>query len=422
MHVSPSTQPAPHRPQCSSLLRLVSQPSDSSALQSARSISQCKVHAPREHTGKAPKGSGQTFPQVPQLSGSRSRFEHVPSQFVRPAGQAGSQLNPSRPGAQTCPAAHSTPSEHASRAQVAALPETASQPSLASPLQSPRPESHATISQVVPAHRPEAPEGLQATPQAPQFKSLSTSDTSQPFEGSPSQSANPSKHSPRPHPASSQAGRAFGRASHVSPQAVQFSIVPSSISHPFSASSSQSAKPSSHDSNAQLSAHMTLALGNASQTSPHAAQSLRVPRGVSQSGTSSQSARPGRQSRGTQSPLSHPQARPSSRTHSSSSVHPPDDGESRAISLGASIGASEAVSSATSVCASIGISPSRPPQENPNAQHPREKMKNREVTARRYRRLRDAIKQCCRSGAHGILVGHKCRTSRSRLRESRLMG
>jgi hypothetical protein len=87
--------------------------------------------------------------------------------------------------------------------------------------------------------------GLQSAPQAPQSSSEVARSVSQPFSGLPSQSSKPSPQVGR-HSPSTQRVLPFS-FSHTVPQAPQLSgSSERSISHPVSASSSQSPKPSSH--------------------------------------------------------------------------------------------------------------------------------------------------------------------------------
>jgi hypothetical protein len=86
--------------------------------------------------------------------------------------------------------------------------------------------------------------GVQAIPQPPQFPALVCVLVSQPFDGSPSQSANPAEHVGTQVPAG-HAVVPFAFV-HPAPQAPQFVIVLSEASQPVLASPSQLPKPALH--------------------------------------------------------------------------------------------------------------------------------------------------------------------------------
>jgi hypothetical protein len=120
-----------------------------------------------------------------------------------------------------------------------------SQPSATLPLQSPKPAAH--VSTQAPAwHIEVAFTVLQAMPQPPQFFMSVWRSVSHPFAATPSQSAKPALHEAIAHAPIAHLLVAF-----ASPQAVlhapQFcGSVFLSTSHPFEATASQSAKPVAH--------------------------------------------------------------------------------------------------------------------------------------------------------------------------------
>lgn len=171
---------APHAPQSVEIVSGVSQPSLIPPPQSPYPASQLGTHVPVAQLAVAWSKGPHAVPQVPQSASVSSGVSHpsatIPLQSPHPASQ---------PSATHAPISHSSPARGTSHTspharQSVSDPRGTSQPSFATPLQSPRPALHATISQVPVAQDSVASGRLQATPQAPQLVGLVRS-VSQPF-------------------------------------------------------------------------------------------------------------------------------------------------------------------------------------------------------------------------------------------------
>ena len=108
-------------------------------------------------------------------------------------------------------------------------------------------------------------------PHAPHAPAVS-SEVSQPFDGSPSQSPKPGLHA-IPHEPAAHVADALARAGHPRPQPPQCAaLVRRLISHPFNSRRSQSPNPVSHVVRHVLDTHVALAFAPARHALPHAPQ------------------------------------------------------------------------------------------------------------------------------------------------------
>jgi hypothetical protein len=160
----------------------------------------------------------------------------VPLQFAKPAEQVPPHAPPSHSLAPFATAEHAV--EHVPQCAALTAPFT-SQPSDARPLQSANVELHA-YPHAPPEHVPVAFAGLAHTvPQAPQFDGDVAVETSQPFDATWSQSANPALHDATVHEAPLHAAVAFGRL-HALWHAPQFAgSIATFVSQPFEGLPSQ---------------------------------------------------------------------------------------------------------------------------------------------------------------------------------------
>ncbi|MEZ4393138.1 MAG: hypothetical protein R3A48_18785 [Polyangiales bacterium] len=151
-----------------------------------------------------------------------------------------------------------------------------SHPLEASPSQSPRPALQAATVQRPATHAPLPLAGAQIAPQAPQWEALVRVFTSQPFAGLPSQFAEPALQAPTPQTPATHAPLALAGA-QARPQAPQLArLVRVSVSQPFIATPSQSAKPAAQLATAQRPAsQLAVALGSV-QVAPQAPQCARA--------------------------------------------------------------------------------------------------------------------------------------------------
>ena len=253
-----------------------------------RLLAQVVPHTPAEHTWPAP----QLTPQAPQLALSVRVFTSqpsaaTPSQSAKPAAHAVSPHDPPPHAALALGSAHARP--HAPQLPLLVC-RFVSQPLLATPSQSPVPLLQRTTvhapaaqplaavegsahdvahapqlsgsmavlaqnggadptaghvarprAQVVPHAPPEHTwPAAHVVPQVPQFALSVRASTSQPFDGSPSQSAKPVRHAAIPQRPPLHAAVAFG-STHARPHAPQLAaLVSRSVSQPFGAMPSQS--------------------------------------------------------------------------------------------------------------------------------------------------------------------------------------
>ncbi len=154
--------------------------------------------------------------------------------------------------------------------QLAASERSVSQPLAATPSQSPNPGLQAPSVQTPAGQLAEARASVQGMPQALQFVTVS-SELSQPFERSVSQSPRPAVHVsnvqvPVVHEAAAPAN------AHGTPQSPQSVVVRVLVSHPFARSVSQSPSPSSQAYVQVRDAQLALEPGRSAQGTPHAPQ------------------------------------------------------------------------------------------------------------------------------------------------------
>ncbi len=291
-----------------------------------------QVHVAAEHT----RGAAQGVPHAPQLAGSVERSTHDAPQSVRPVPAHGRPHVPplhTRPAPQTVPHAPQwaalvskpvshpfavMPSQspkpavhavaHAPVTHVAvvfgvpspghmrphapqlrgSLCNCASQPFTALPSQFAKPALQAARSHAPAAQRPTPFAGAHARPHAPQFAVLLVGSVSQPFEGSPSQFANPVVHAPITHDPVEHAAPAWAKA-HAFPHIPQLArLLRVSASQPFAGLPSQSPAPAVHASAQRPATHDAVALVPPGHTVPHppqfmgsvAVETQRVPQTV----------------------------------------------------------------------------------------------------------------------------------------------
>lgn len=270
------SQMSPHERQFTSVPRDVSQPSALVASQSAKPA----LHAPMAHAPVA-----QDADAFASMHGARHAPQSVsvridvsqpvavmPSQSCRPGSHAPSVQRP--PGhAYIAPA-----SEQATRQAPQSVTRSSgvSHPSAAKPLQSPKPGSHAVIVHVPPVHAADAFAGAHGRAHPPQSARLVAVSTH-----AVPQSVCVPVHTLR-HANVVPLGPQSGVPPlHVDPQAPQFVAVARLVSQPLAASMSQSRQPASHVVTTQLPvAQLSLAWASA-QVTPHAPQSFEVSRRVS---------------------------------------------------------------------------------------------------------------------------------------------
>jgi len=254
----------------------------------------------------APRGSGHTFPHVPQLSRAFAVRTQVPLHRVR------SDVQTHAPAVQTSALVHVTPQPP----QFVLLERvSSSQPSLAIPLQFAKPTlqanpqtlaAHVAVALGAPGHtRPHIPQfvmlvlvsthtppqtidGLtqvgvhtppvqtdpaaHARPHAVQFAALVFRFTSQPLAAMPSQSPYPVLQLAIAHAPAAQPAVAWLNA-HARPHALQLAtLVRVSTSQPLPAMASQLPKPDAHANEHALPAQVGEALAGVGHTVPHAPQ------------------------------------------------------------------------------------------------------------------------------------------------------
>jgi hypothetical protein len=262
----------------------VSQPFAAIPSQSSNPASQSSTkHAPEEHPG-VPFCTSHTTSQPPQfwtsaLVGSSHPFAASPSQSPKPAEHVNEHVPEAHAGSLFAGAWQAL--SHALQFEADVLRFT-SQPSSSTPLQSSNPGSH-TPSEHTPAEHSAVPFGAEhTTPQPPQFWTSALVGCSQPVLASPSQSSNPASHTSEHAPAWHTA-IPLGPLKHTFEHAPQWSVDVSMLaSHPFAAWLSQSSNPASHWAIPQLIwTHAPVAFAG-SHASPQKAQSVSVPRFVSQ--------------------------------------------------------------------------------------------------------------------------------------------
>jgi hypothetical protein len=235
-----------HAPQFAVLvLSEVSQPSETSLLQSAKPGLHRMLQAPPEQDG-VPLLVEQGLPQAPQLVvlvivSTSQPFVTFPSQFANPALQAIEQA-PALQSGEPFTLEHALP--HVPQSEVLVVVAT-SHPFVTSPSQFPKPAAHA-IEQTPPAHAavPFAPE--HAVGQEPQWPVSAMRLTSHPSELLPLQSAKPAAHA-MAHVPPAHVGVPFV-LEHTVPQSPQWAAsLPRLISQPSVALPLQLAKPDVHE-------------------------------------------------------------------------------------------------------------------------------------------------------------------------------
>jgi hypothetical protein len=331
------THALPQKPQlCASEAMFTSQPFAAAPSQSPKPAKQPYVHAPIAQTPAAFGGEVHALSQAPQWMGeacvfTSQPFAACPSQFPKPASQNSTTHVPAEHPGVPFGVAHTTPqppqfwtsalvgssqpllaslsqslkpaehmnehipAEHAGSAFtgaeqalshapqfVAEVSRLASQPSITTPLQSSNPASHAAIPHTPAEHSGVAFGVWHAAPQPPQFWTSALVGCSQPVLASPSQSSNPASHTSEHAPAAHTAVP-FGPLGQTLSQAPQCKVEVSTLaSHPFAAWLSQSSKPASHAPMPQLICSQAPDAFAGSHASPQKAQSVSVPRTVSQ--------------------------------------------------------------------------------------------------------------------------------------------
>jgi hypothetical protein len=209
---------APHLPQLATpLLVSTSQPLSGLPSQSAKPPLHCAtVHLPAAHPAVA-LGRLQTVAQPPQWIGSVPRSRHAPPQSL-----AGGEQPPAHtPALQTWLPAQDAPhllQFFGSDCRLVSQPFAWPRSQLA------KPGAQDSITHVPTSQIGVACGSEQAFPQAPQLPRLVASLASQPFAGSPSQSAKPSLQAAIPQTPAAQFGVALGRL-HAAPQAPQFAML-----------------------------------------------------------------------------------------------------------------------------------------------------------------------------------------------------
>jgi hypothetical protein len=236
----------PQPPQCAAVVwMLVSQPSVSLfPLQSPHPESQVPLQVLPEHDGLAMWLLLQAWPQAPQWAGVMVMSVSQPSvrlsvlQSPQPAAHAPVQLPPAHVGVGMWLLLHTRPHPPQLAALVAG---SVSQPSVSLfPLQSDHPVAQ------VPVQTPAAQVGVgtwlleQFWPQPPQCAGVTVTSVSQPSLTWPLQFPQPASHAVMAQVPVEQLAVARGGA-QATPQAPQFSMVASDVSHPLLGSPSQSA-------------------------------------------------------------------------------------------------------------------------------------------------------------------------------------
>jgi hypothetical protein len=241
------------------------------------------THAPEEHPG-VPFCTEHTTSQPPQfwtsaLVGSSQPFAASPSQLSKPTEHVNEHAPEEHAGSAFAGAWQAFP--HALQFEADVLRFT-SQPSSATPLQSSNPASH-PASEHTPAEHSAVPFGAEHTfPQPPQFWTSALVGCSQPVLASPSQSSNPASHTSA-HAPDWHTAVPFGPLGQTLEHAPQWSVDVSRLaSHPFAAWLSQSSNPASHWAIPQLIWVQAPVAFAGSHASPQKAQSVSVPRSVSQ--------------------------------------------------------------------------------------------------------------------------------------------
>jgi hypothetical protein len=248
--------------------------------------------------------SAQSTPHPPQFASVSSPVSHpfvaAPSQSPHPESQLSTVHELSTHDSVACASEHEYP--HAPQLAVSVAVCT-SHPGLDA-LQSAKPGSHAVTTQrPAPLHRPIPLGKAHMSPQAAQLSTL-PSTVSHPFEGSPSQSAKESRHAVNEQAPAEHSPTPFAQA-QVTPQAPQLLALERDASQPFAELPSQSSRPASHAMTSQVPvAQEASAVSGGSHASPHNPQWASSERLCSQpsDGSSLQSAYPTRQDATVQTP------------------------------------------------------------------------------------------------------------------------
>jgi hypothetical protein len=178
-----------------------------------------------------------------------------------------------------------------------------SQPFDGSLSQSPKPATHAVMTQLPVRQLVVAFARAQPTLQPPQSV-LVISDVSQPVASLPSQSPKLAVHAPIAQVPVAQVAVAFVRE-QLDPQPPQFTSVVMGVSQPLGSTASQSPKPGRHEVHPHMPVEQSATAWDRRHATPHPVQSVSVPSGVSQpsSGIMLQSAKPGSQLATAHAPL-----------------------------------------------------------------------------------------------------------------------
>ena len=242
--VCPARQVVPQAPQFALSLRVsTSQPSDATPLQFAKPAAHAPaamVHAPATHACDVTCGRAHAAPHAPQFAALVPRFVSqpllaTPSQSPSPVAQRDTAQDPPAHAATEVPgSAHDVAHAPQLSGSMAVLAQNGGADPTAGHVARPR-------AQVVPHAPPEHTwPAAHVVPQVPQFALSVRASTSQPFDGSPSQSAKPVRHAAIPQRPPLHAAVAFG-STHARPHAPQLAaLVSRSVSQPFGAMPSQS--------------------------------------------------------------------------------------------------------------------------------------------------------------------------------------
>ena len=272
------------------------------------------VHTPLEHVPFA-FGGAQDRPHAPQFvvleaTSLSQPLLGSPSQSANPARHDATAHPPDRHAPMAFAGAHTLPQPP----QLARLePRLTSQPFAELPSQSAKPlahtKEHADDAQVAEAFVRDG----HGAPQRPQFVMDAVRSVSQPLASLPSQFPEPALHAASTHAPATHDGDAWAKP-HARPHEPQLDVFEASVtSHPSAGSPLQSAKPALHRATAQAPAVHAATPSATRQTAPHVRQFITSAwRSVSQpfAATPSQSARPGAHVERVHTPPEHDPAPP----------------------------------------------------------------------------------------------------------------